>query len=63
MNEKINRLRESVALGHYNQETLEGKLAIQLATDRLLESLTGSTSTRSRPPSGGAASADATDSP
>ncbi|KKL64791.1 hypothetical protein LCGC14_2161430 [marine sediment metagenome] len=61
--EKIRRVRESIALGHYSQETLEGKLHLQLATDRVLEFLTGSTSRPSRQENGGAADADGTDSP
>ena len=60
--EKIKRVRESIALGHYDQETLEGKLHLQLATDRVLESLIGSTSKSSRQENDGAADADGTDS-
>lgn len=61
--EKIRRVRESIALGHYDPKTLEGEFALHRATDRLLTSWGESTSTSSRKASDGAAPADETDSP
>lgn len=56
----LDRIRESIAAGHYDGSTLEGELALWLTASRLVESLTGSTSIKCQPPSAGAAPADDT---